>query len=196
MANIKFQWNNSPQNIASQLNRNGQQWGRDFQTELTRRSKLISDQIQDDINKVKGGAVPFTQKAIRFRATNSKSSSTVYNNIIVQPNQAKYLKFILGSAEKAGSKIIPTSSAKLTAEGNIQGLRSRLKSGRYKTVSSGNRKYIIDTKSPKRKSRIERVIGIIASRKRKQLFDFYKQTSRYAQKEFNSMKGSFQFKWN
>lgn len=196
MANINSSWNNSPQNIANQLNRNGQQWGQYFQDELTRRAKLISGQIQDDINRAKGGAVSFTQKAIRFRTNQSKSSSTVYNNIIVQPNQAKYLRFVLGSSEKTGEKIIPTSSAILTKEGNIQGLRSRLKAGRYKTVISSGRKYIIDTKSPKRKSRIERVIGIIASRKRKQLFDFYKQTSRYAQKEFNSMKGSFQFKWN
>ncbi|WP_052012021.1 hypothetical protein [Pectobacterium parvum] len=197
MANINGNWNVNPQNVANQSNRNGQKWGYQFNSELTRRSKLISEKIQNDIStKAKGGAVGFTQKAIRFTSNNSRSSNTVYNNITVQRNQAKYLRFVLGSSERTGEKIIPTANAKLTKEGNIQGLRPRLKSGRYKTVEKGGRKYIIDTKTPKRKSRTERVIGVIAARKRKQLFDFYKQSSKYATQEFNNMKGSFTFRWN
>ncbi|POD96391.1 hypothetical protein [Pectobacterium odoriferum] len=197
MAGITGRWNTSPQSVSNQLNRNGQQWGNQFNSELTRRAKIVSDKIQNDIStKVKGGAVSFTQKAIGFTSNNSRSSSTVYNNITVQRNQTKYLKFVLGSSEKAGEKIIPTTNAKLTKEGNIQGLRPRLKSGRYKTIEKGGRKYIIDTKTPKRKSRTERVIGVIAARKRKQLFDFYKQSSKYATQEFSNMKGSFTFRWN
>lgn len=190
-------WDTDPRDLARRISSTGQDFSDQFQAELTRRAKLIAERIQNDIGqKSKDGVVPFTKKAIRFTTVKSKSSQYTYNNINIQPNQAKYLQWVLGNSSTE-RKIIPFSSAPLTKEGNITGLRARMKSGRYKVVQAKNgRKYVVDTKTAKRKGRIARVIGVLLARKRKQLFDFYKQSSRYAQQEINGMQGAFKIKWN
>lgn len=106
------------------------------------------------------------------------------------------MKWVLGSTENE-KKFTPYSSAPLTKEGNITGLRARLKNGRYKVQQGRDgRKYIIDTKTAKRKSRLQRVIAVLERKRRKQLFYFYKQASRYTEQELIGIKGSFIINYN
>ncbi|HDC4839896.1 TPA: hypothetical protein O8U60_004651, partial [Enterobacter cloacae] len=158
---------NSPNDMKRFINKNSPKIGQEFKKELSSRMRIVTQHIQRKIdNDVAGGGVAFTGKSMYFNFIKISEFKTV-NQIILLPNQASYLKYILDPVYKHvnESKIIPYQNAKLTKQGNITQLRSRTKSNKYKKVKSKNgNTYLIDTtkKSSKRNPKLareQRVIG-------------------------------------
>ncbi|EKN4802492.1 hypothetical protein FG446_003764 [Yersinia enterocolitica] len=189
--------NYGPKQAAVWLNEEGEKLGKDFQTEVSRLSKKVQEQIQFKINmESAGGVVNYTSKATAMKTY--VNTNSVKNRISVLPNQGRYLKHIIDPdyAGQEEGKIIPFSSAKLTAQGNISRLKANLGNGKYHRQRGKNgRTYIIDTtKSKKKSTRALAVIGVYADKKRNQLFNFYDVALSGAITEFSRIKGSFQFK--
>lgn len=188
----------TPRQAGAMLNSNAPRISGDFQKELSQRVRLVSQQIQNKIDTTaKGGVVPFTSKAILFNY--KKNDSQTENQIIVKQLQTKYLKWMLDDSysHKQESKIIPFSTAKLTQQGNISGLKSNLANGKFKKQKDKHgRTYIIDTRKKRGKSkqdRLARVIGVVRQKKRNTLFDFYQETLTQVNTELASMRGSFNY---
>lgn len=175
MSNIK-----GLSNTKTYLNKEGIRLGKEFQKEIIRRSRALAVTLQNDINdSVDRGAVNFTKRAILFKY--SKGKTSVSTSIIVKDIQAKYLYDIIVKA-KSISKIIPTSNARLTAQGNISGLRNNLRKGKFKVVD----KKLIDTSKKKK-----RVIGVMRDKKRKLIMDFYANAEKGAALMISDIKGTF-----
>ncbi|CQI92527.1 Uncharacterised protein [Yersinia rohdei] len=187
----------TPKQAGAMLNSNAPRISGDFQKELSQRVRLVSKQIQTKIDSTaKGGVVPFTGKAILF---NYKKNGAQTENQIIVKQQTKYLKWMLNDSysRKNESKIIPFSTAKLTQQGNISGLKSNLANGKFKKQKDKHgRTYIIDTRKKKGKSkqdRLARVIGVVRQKSRKPLFDFYQETLTQVNTGLASMRGSFNY---
>ncbi|CRY61279.1 Uncharacterised protein [Yersinia kristensenii] len=198
MANTSGWQGMTPRQAGALLNSNAPRITGDFQKELSQRVRLVSQQVQAKINSTsKGGVVAFTSKAILFNY--KKNGSQTENQIIVKQLQTKYLKWMLDDSysTKKESKIIPFSSAKLTHQGNITGLKPNLANGKFKKQTDKHgRTYIIDTRKKKGKSkqdRLARVIGVVRQKKRKPLFDFYQETLTQVNNELATMRGSFNY---
>lgn len=198
MANTSGWQGMTPRQAGALLNSNAPRITGDFQKELSQRVRLVSQNIQNKINSTtKGGVVPFTSKAILFNY--KKVNGRTENQIIVKQLQTKYLKWMLDDSytQKQESKIIPFSTAKLTQQGNISGLKSNLANGKFKKQKDKHgRIYIIDTRKKKGKSkqdRLARIIGVVRQKKRNTLFDFYQETLTQVNTELASMRGSFNF---
>jgi hypothetical protein len=109
----------------------------------------------------------------------------------VKDQQAKYLYDILVKP-KAVDKIVPTSAAKLTAQGNISGLKKNLASGRYKIVKGKNGKQkLIDTTKKDTKNKTKRIVGLRESKKRKIIYDFYNEANNGVRLMVSGIKGTF-----
>ena len=194
---------NSPNDMRRFINNNSPAIGREFKKELSNRMRIVTQHIQRKIdNDVAGGGVAFTGKSMYFNFKKVSDYKTV-NQIIVLPNQTSYLKYILDPAYKHVNedKIIPYKNAKLTKQGNITQLRSRIKSDKYKKVKSRNgNTYLIDTtkKSSNRNSKLtreKRVIGYYGSVGRKPLFDFYDVTETQVIEQLRTLRGTFDYRW-
>lgn len=150
------------------INKTGKRLRKDFQSEIIKRSRALSDTIQKGINaSVDRGATAFTSRAMLM--TYRKTSTGVSTTILVKDIQAQYLYEILVQP-KAIDKFVPTSAARLTAQGNIAGLKKNLSNGRYKAIKGKNGKErLIDTSKKKTK----RIIGIREEKQRKMIYDFY-----------------------
>lgn len=171
------------------LNRQGQQLGAEFQNEIIKRARALAVQIQNGIStSAAGGGVPFTNKAVLF--TYKKTASGVKTTILIKEQQAQYLYDVLVKPDSI-SKFIPTSNARLTKQGNISGLATNLKKGRYKIIEQGGKKRLIDT-NQKKKSK--RVIGVREKKKRKMIYDFYQHAQDGAILIFQDIKGTFKIK--
>ncbi|WP_370553589.1 hypothetical protein [Edwardsiella tarda] len=186
-------YNNNAQ-VQRWINQQAQTIPADFQRELSRRCRTITQKLQDKINStVKDGAVNFTQRAMFFNYIDHGFSRT--NQIILRGNQAKYLKNVLGVNGSNVSKWIPTSNANLTSQGNIKSLKSKIKNNKYKQILSKNgKKYLIDvsSKNPKK----HKVIAYYGAVSRHQLFDFYQEAENLARQELANMRGTFGFRRN
>ncbi len=194
---------NSPNDMRRFINNNSPKIGEQFKKELSTRMRTVTQQMQVKLNQdVKGGAVPFTNRSLKFKYQKVNQNETV-NQIIVLPNQSSYLKYILDPqySHRLESKMIPYQNAKLTKQGNITQLRSRSQSNKYKKVKSRNgTTYLIDTtkKSSKRNpklSRDKRVIGYYGSVGRKPLFDFYDETEKRVIQQLRTLRGTFDYRW-
>ncbi|WP_336983562.1 MULTISPECIES: hypothetical protein [unclassified Cedecea] len=173
-------------NAKTNLNTKGKQLGKDFQKTLVNRTRVLSQQMQKDLNNsVDRGAVPFTQNAILFIFKNNKTG--VKCSILIKDIQAKYLYDIIVK-QNTFEKFIPTSAARLTKQGNITGLRSNLQKGRYKIVKQRGKERLIDTKAKKRN---KRVIGVKEQKRRKIIYDFYNEAEQGARLVISDIKGSF-----
>ncbi|WP_370558221.1 hypothetical protein NMD96_12835 [Edwardsiella tarda] len=185
--------NNNAQ-VQRWINQQAQTIPADFQRELSRRCRTITQKLQDKINStVKDGAVNFTQRAMLFNYIDHGFSRT--NQIILRGNQAKYLKNVLGVNGSNVSKWIPTLNANLTSQGNIKSLKSKIKNNKYKQILSKNgKKYLIDvsSKNPKK----HKVIAYYGAVSRHQLFDFYQEAENLARQELANMRGTFGFRRN
>jgi hypothetical protein len=176
-------------NASQYLNQQGQLFVQDFNKEVTSRARRLAQQIQNDLNaKIAGGPVNFTSKSILFRYVRN-SDGTTTNQIIVKNIQAQYLYDVIVKPSLI-EKYIPTSNAKLTAQGNIQGLRKNLASGKYKVVKTNGTKRLIDTSKNGRK-RKERVIGVREKKKRKLIYDFYHEAEQGALLILSDVRGRF-----
>lgn len=184
----------TPADAVRVLNSQGKVFITDFQSELTKRCRALSKQIQDDINNsVEGGSVAFTKRAIFFNFI-QHGNGTRTNQIIVRGSQAAYLRSVLTDDPAMFNKIIPTANARMTAQGNIAGLHSQMNK-KYKVVEQNGKKYLIDT-SLKKKKRSKRIIGKYEKKKRKMIYDFFDETEQKARLVINNMKGTFIFRRN
>jgi len=114
----------------------------------------------------------------------------------VKDLQAKYLYDIIVK-EKAIDKIVPTSAARLSAQGNIAGFKKNLASGRYKIVKGKNGKQrLIDTTKKDTKTKTKRVIGLRESKRRKIIYDFYQEANDGVRLMISGIQGSFIIKRN
>jgi hypothetical protein len=167
----------------------------DFQKEIINRSRALAQKMQADMNKsVDRGAVTFTQRSILFLY--KKSGTGVTTSILVKDLQAKYLYDIIVK-EKAIDKIVPTSAARLSAQGNIAGLKKNLASGRYKIVKGKNGKQrLIDTTKKDTKTKTKRVIGLRETKRRKIIYDFYQGANDGVRLMISGIQGSFIIKRN
>lgn len=194
MISGEFRRGATPADAVRVLNSQGKLFITDFQSELTKRCRALSKQIQDDIsNSVDGGAVAFTKRAIFFNFI-QHGNGTRTNQIIVRGSQAAYLRSVLTDDPTTFNKIIPTANARMTAQGNIAGLHTQM-GKKYKVVEQNGKKYLIDT-SLKKKKRDKRVIGKYERKKRKMIYDFFDETEQKARLVINNMKGTFIFRRN
>ena len=111
-----------------------------FSKKLTKASKLASVQLQRYINgNIKGGATPFTQKAVGFQFRYDKFGS--WNRIFIRPPQAAYLGDLIDD-DKRFKKFVPIAGRNTNKFGNIIGLRNfrnlvpvkQMKNGRMRTI--------------------------------------------------------------
>ncbi|ENV4137226.1 hypothetical protein ACFJ8K_001292 [Escherichia coli] len=178
----------------SYINTQGAKLGKLFQNEIIKRSKLLSQKVQADLNNsVDKGAVAFTQRSVLFLyKKNGKNSVTA--TIMIKDQQAKYLYNVLVE-EKGIDKFIPTSVARLDRFGNISGLRRGLTSGKYKVVKSKNGKErLIDTSKKDTKKKTKRVIGLREERRRKLIYDFYSEVDKGVRVIMSGIQGTFRIK--
>jgi len=194
---------NSPNDMRRFINNNSPKIGDQFKRELSTRMRTVTQQMQVKLNQeVKGGAVPFTTRSLKFKFQKINQNETV-NQIIVLPNQSSYLKYILDPqySHRPESKMIPYQNARLTKQGNIAQLRARSQSNKYKKIKSKNgNTYLIDTtkKSSKRNPKLardKRVIGYYGSVGRKPLFDFYDETEKRVIQQLRTLHGTFDYRW-
>jgi len=176
--------------VQNYINKTGNKLGKDFQGELIKRSRALALKMQQDLNRsVDKGGVSFTQRSILF--IYKKNDTGVTTSILVKDQQAKYLYDILVKP-KAVDKIVPTSAAKLTAQGNISGLKKNLASGRYKIVKGKNGKQkLIDTTKKDTKNKTKRIVGLRESKKRKIIYDFYNEANNGVRLMVSGIKGTF-----
>jgi len=189
MITTTFQPGATPANAIRVLNQQGQAYITSFQSELTKRCRALAKQVQDDINNtVDGGALAFTKRAIFFNFI-QHGNGTRTNQIIVRGQQAAYLRSVLTDDPATFNKIIPTSNAKMTAQGNIAGLHNQM-GKKYKVVEQNGKRYLIDT-SQKKKKRNKRIIGKYEKKKRKMIYDFFNETDSKSRLILNTMRGQF-----
>ncbi|USL60367.1 hypothetical protein IAQ00_13605 [Pantoea ananatis] len=109
---------------------------------------------------------------------------------MVRGDQAAYLRDVVTDSSALIDKIIPTSSAKLSKQGNISGLKAGINNKKYAVVQEKGKKYLIDTTKKKNK-RDKRVIGVKESKRRKMVFDFFKEAEDGAMIILSDVKGQF-----
>ncbi|WP_250153467.1 hypothetical protein [Cedecea lapagei] len=178
-------------NVKKFINKKGKALTKDIEKQLITRTKELSQRLQQDMDKnIEGGAVPFTKRAVLFFY--NRTSTGVKMTIAIRDIQAEYLYEIIVK-QRAISKFVPVPGVtKLTKEGNISGLRSGLKSGKYKVVKSKKGKHrLIDTKQKDRK---KRVIGVKETKRRKMVYDFYTEAESGAMLIIRDIKGQFKIR--
>ncbi|WP_318389576.1 hypothetical protein [Enterobacter sp.] len=176
------------------INTQGAKLGKLFQNEIIKRSKLLSQKVQADLNNsVEKGAVSFTQRSVLFLyKKNGKNSVTA--TIMIKDQQAKYLYNILVQ-QKSIDKFIPTSLARLDRFGNISGLRRGLTNGKYKVVKSKyGKERLIDTSKKDTKKKTKRVIGLREEKRRKLIYDFYSEVDKGVRLIMSDIQGTFRIK--
>ncbi|MDF2784228.1 MAG: hypothetical protein K0S95_763 [Pantoea eucrina] len=169
----------------------GRQLKNEFQNELLKRARQLSKRMQADLDSsVDRGPVPFTHRAILF-TYKKKNAQSVSCSILVKDLQAKYLYDVLIKPNNI-KKFVNTSAARLTKQGNIAGLKTGLSTGKFKIVKSKNGKErLIDTSKKDTKKKTKRVIGLRESKKRKLIYDFYKEAEKGTRLVLNNIEGSF-----
>lgn len=183
---IKLKSNSS--DIARYINKEGKRINDEIISRIIKDSRDLSVKMQNDMNvAIDQGPVSFTQRSVAFLY--SRYSAGCSTTILIKDIQAKYLYEILVKP-KAIDKIVPTSAARLDRFGNIAGLRRNLSNGRYKVVKQGTKERLIDTKGKKEK----RVIGLREDKRRKMVYDFYRNGEKGALLIIKDIKGTFKIK--
>ena len=180
-------------NATSYITTQGTRLNKQFQNEIIKRSRALSVRMQADLNNtIDKGPVNFTQRSILF-LYKKRGNNSVTTSILVKDVQAKYLFDVLVEA-KAIDKIVPTSNARLTKQGNISGLKKNLSNGRYKIIRGTNGKErLIDTSQKKKQ---KRVIGARETKRRKIIYDFYKEANDGVRIIMSGIHGSFRLTRN
>lgn len=163
------------------------------QSEITKRVRELSKQLQDKLNTTaNGGVVPFTKRAIFFNFIERNGIRT--NQIIVRGDQAVYLRTVLEDSPDAFDKLIPTSNAKLTQQGNISVLKKGLDK-KYKVIQVKGKKMLVDT-TKKKKQRDKRIVAVKEKKRRKMIFDFFKEAESGAKMILSDVNGTYRFTRN
>ncbi|MGK6714214.1 hypothetical protein ACKU3I_002640 [Serratia marcescens] len=79
----------------------------------------------------------------------------------------------------------------MTQQGNIASLKSGISSGKYKVVDSGGKRRLIDTSKKDTKNKTKRVIGLRETKKRKLVYDFYKEAEQGVRLVLSGVRGHF-----
>lgn len=168
------------------LNKSGKDYKNEFSNELLHRVRSLSKKMQIEMSAAAdGGVVPFTNNSMLV--TYSKRATGISINLMVKDLQARYLYDVVVKPSSI-DKFIPTSTAKLTIQGNITGLKSNLKSGRYKVVESHGTKRIIDTRVKKSD---KRVIALKENKTRNLFYDWYKEGNQGIDLIITQIKGQY-----
>lgn len=177
-------------NTKDYINKQGIKLGKQFQSELINRSRVLSQKVQADLNNsVDKGAVSFTQRAVLFMY--KKRGNGIICTIMIKNIQAKYLYEVLVE-QKAVDKFVPTSTARLDRFGNISMMKKRISSGQYKVVKGKNGKErLIDTSKKDTKRKTKRVIGLREEKRRKIIYDFYTEVDKGVRIMISDIKGTF-----
>ncbi|ENV5883821.1 hypothetical protein ACFIPR_003189 [Enterobacter kobei] len=174
------------------LNQQGKLYGNEFQNELISRTRQLARTMQADLSaNVDKGAVPFTNNAVLFFY--NKSGTSVRCTIMIKDIQAEYLYDVIVKPNPL-KKFVPTSSARLSKQGNIPQLRNNLAKGKYKVAVENGKKYLIDTTKKDTKTKTKRVIGVRETKKRKLIYDFYKEAEKGAITIVSGIRGHFKLK--
>jgi len=161
------------------------------QSEITKRVRQLSYKLQKDMDaSIAGGPVAFTKKALLFNFIQASNGNRT-NQIIVRGDQAAYLRTVITDVREIFDQFIPTNNAKLTAQGNITGLRNNMNK-RYKVIEAKGKKMLVDT-TKKKKNRSKRIIGVREEKKRKMVFDFFQQAEDGAKLILSDVNGSYTF---
>lgn len=171
------------------INKEGQRMTKEVVQSIIDKSRALSMKMQNEMNEaIDKGPVPFTKRSVLFFY--SKTNNGVKNTIMIKDVQAKYLYEILVKPEMI-DKIVPTSAARLDRFGNIAGLKRNLSNGRYKVVKQGTKERLIDTNAKKKD---KRVIGLREEKRRKMVYDFYRNGEKGAMLIIKDIKGTFKVK--
>jgi len=174
------------------INKEGKKLGSDFQNELITKTRELAVKMQTDLNtSIDRGAVPFTRNALRSWFKKSRTGVSCYIGVL--QNQNEYLYDIIVEP-KVIDKFVNTSAARLTKEGNISQLRSSIKNNKFKVVTSGGKKRLIDTTKKDTKRKTKRVIGLHESKKRKIIYDFYSEAEKGIRLIISDIQGQFSVK--
>lgn len=183
----------SPNEAIKHLRSTGTDFGNKTQSEITLRMRLLAKDLQKQLNNdIAGGPVAFTNRAIFFNFKRNANGSRT-NQIIVRGSQAAYLRTVINSsdADELYEKLIPTSNARLSKQGNISGLQKGLANKRLIVVEEKGKKYLIDTTKKSKKQHKKRVIGVKEKKKRKMVFDFFKNAEDGATLIISDIKGNY-----
>lgn len=174
------------------VNNEGRRLGSEFQNELITKTRELAIKMQTDLNtSIDRGAVYFTKNALRSWFQKSRTGVKCYIGVL--QNQNEYLYDVIVEP-KTMEKFVNTSSARLTKEGNITQLRNGIKNGKYKVVTTGGKKRLIDTTKKDTKTKTKRVIGLHESKKRKIVYDFYSEAEKGIRLIISDIKGHFSVK--
>ncbi|MCT8171718.1 hypothetical protein KY381_21635 [Raoultella ornithinolytica] len=112
---------------------------------------------------------------------------------MIRGAQAAYLRTVINSsdANELYDKLIPTSNARLSKQGNISGLQKGLANKRLVVVEEKGKKYLIDTTKKSKKQHTKRVIGVKEKKKRKMVFDFFQNAEDGAKLILSDIKGTY-----
>lgn len=183
---------NSPQAASTWLNNQGQAIIINVQSEISKRMRTLTAQLQKELNQdIAGGPVPFTSRALFFNFI-VKSDGSRTNQIIVRGNQAAYLRTVLTDVNEVFDKMIPTQSAKLNKQGNITGLKAGIGNKKLIVVEEKGKKYLIDT-TKKKKKRDQRVVAVREKKRRSMVFDFFKNAEDGAKLILTDVSGTYTF---
>lgn len=175
-------------NAFKYINKEGKRINDEVLSRIIKDSRELSVKMQNDMSKaIDKGPVSFTQRSVAFLY--SRYSSGCSTTILIKDVQARYLYEILVKP-KAIDKIVPTSAARLDRFGNISGLKRNLSNGRYKVVKQGSKERLIDNNAKKGK----RVIGLREEKRRKMVYDFYRNGEKGALLIIKDIKGTFKIK--
>lgn len=174
------------------VNNEGRRLGSEFQNELITKTRELAIKMQTDLNtSIDRGAVYFTKNALRSWFQKNRTGVKCYIGVL--QNQNEYLYDVIVEP-KTMEKFVNTSSARLTKEGNITQLRNGIKNGKYKVVTTGGKKRLIDTTKKDTKTKTKRVIGLHESKKRKIVYDFYSEAEKGIRLIISDIKGHFSVK--
>lgn len=85
--------------------------------------------------------------------------------------------------------------ARLDRNGNISGFRKGLSSGKYKIIKSKNGKErLIDTTKKDTKKTTKRIVGIREEKRRKIIYDFYKEVDKGVRVIMSGIEGTFRIR--
>lgn len=192
MINGRFKPGNTPQDAGKWINKTGNDYILGVQSEISKRMRTLTKKLQDKLNTdIAGGPVAFTKRALFFNYI-TKADGSRTNQIIVRGDQAAYLRSVMSDTDEIFDKFIPTESAKLSKQGNISGLKAGIGSKKMIVVQEKGKKYLIDT-SKKKKKHDKRVIAVKERKRRKMVFNFFKEAEDGAMLILSDVNGTYKF---
>ncbi len=147
----------------------------DYQKRVGKASRqsaiILREQLANRIDRPVG----FTQNQSTFYTFKKISDTKIEHKIGIKDSQDRYLGPLFKGRIKPTDKFIPVNEKYVDGYGNIKGLNKNKQSGKYKEISSRQKKFkeiLVDTTQ---KDRTKRIIAIKHNpTKRKTLFDWEK----------------------